>query len=481
MELTLNYTPNAKQALFHGCGSHEVLYGGAKRGGKSHALVMEALVYGLEHKGALIYLFRETFDELEANLIMKFKMYAPKQIYSYAETKHIATLYNGSMIYFRFISSDADADTYQGRDMDWVGVDELTRHTERTIKILLSCLNSPKGFPTYFRATSNPGGIGHTWVKKRYITSTQYGKKQTTIALKRRDGSIYYHTISFIPANVYDNDVVMENDPEYASRLEDLPEIEKQMFLHGNWDIFAGQYFSEFEYEVHTCEPFEIPSWWQRFISLDYGLDCTAPLWWAVDGQGRCYIYKEMAVSDLIYSQAVESILELNTVEKIENNEVVKYQEKYEYIVASPDLWARTHDTGETGFEIMSRLGLRGIIPAINSRIMGWRTLKQYLTPFTDENENKRAKLTIFRNCPKLIENLTQLQHDDKNYDDVSSKNHDISHLPESLRYGIMSRPQSGVAPEEPQKPDFWNRDTTILRNEEITEPIPQSYIEFGA
>lgn len=162
MEIKINYTPNKKQAKFHACGADEVVYGGAKGGGKSCALVMECLAYCLENTGAVAYLFRESYDDLEANIIREWKEKVPSELYSYSETKHIATLKNGSQVFFRYIANEADAEGYQGRSIDFIGVDELTKHTERAIQILLSCLRSPKGFTPKFKGTCNPGGVGST-------------------------------------------------------------------------------------------------------------------------------------------------------------------------------------------------------------------------------------------------------------------------------------------------------------------------------
>ncbi|MFQ7078541.1 MAG: terminase large subunit domain-containing protein [Christensenellaceae bacterium] len=108
------YTPNKKQKIFHSCAADEVVYGGSKGGGKSCALVMECLAYCLENKGATAYLFRETYDDLEANLVQEWKQKVPKELYEYSESKHIASLRNGSRVLFRYISNDEDADGYQG-------------------------------------------------------------------------------------------------------------------------------------------------------------------------------------------------------------------------------------------------------------------------------------------------------------------------------------------------------------------------------
>lgn len=228
MQIRIAYTPNKKQKIFHSCAADEVVYGGSKGGGKSCALVMECLAYCLENKGATAYLFRETYDDLEANLVQEWKQKVPKELYEYSESKHIASLRNGSRVLFRYISNDEDADGYQGRSIDFIGIDELTKHSEKAVQVLLSCLRSPKGFKPLFRGTCNPGGKGHTWVKKRYIEATGHGAKQY------RD-CVTGNIIAFIPAQVYDNEILMKNDPAYVRRLENLPDAQKKAFLYGDW------------------------------------------------------------------------------------------------------------------------------------------------------------------------------------------------------------------------------------------------------
>jgi len=134
MEINIGYIPNKKQAIFHASSSQEVVYGGAKGGGKSCALVMEALAYGLENAGAEMYIFRETYDDLEANIIREWKEKVPKELYSYNESKHVATLINSTVLKFRYIRNFTDAEGYQGRSMDWIGVDELTKHLKKVYR-----------------------------------------------------------------------------------------------------------------------------------------------------------------------------------------------------------------------------------------------------------------------------------------------------------------------------------------------------------
>jgi phage terminase large subunit len=443
MDITVDYIPNAKQSLFHSSNADELVYGGAKGGGKSCSLVMEALAYALEYPGAEMYIFRETYDDLEANIIREWKEKVPKELYTYREGKYQATLINGSSVKFRYIQNFADAEGYQGRSMDWIGVDELTKHEERSIQVLLSCLRSPKGYPPRFRGTCNPGGIGHTWVKERYIEATNYGDIIIT-------DSVTGSTIQFIPAKVYDNDVLMKNDPKYVKRLENLPESQKKAFLYGDWDIFEGQYFNEFSRDIHTIDPFVIPEHWNRYVTFDYGLDMFACLFIAVDTHENAYAYKEIHQNELIVSDAAKKLKEMS-------DAGIKYKDYF----APPDLWNRRNDTGKSAFEIFDENGIY-LTKSSNNRIAGWYSVKEYLKVHETKHEQtgevkKTARLKIFKNCTNLINYLPQLQYDDKDPNDCATQPHHLTHICDALRYFCVSRPITTKEPQE-EKPKWMQK-----------------------
>lgn len=420
MEINVNYVPNARQMLFHSSNADECVYGGAKGGGKSCALVMEGLAYALENAGANMYFFRETYDDLEANIIKEWKDKVPRELYSYNESKHQATLINGTSVKFRYIRNFSDAEGYQGRSMDWIGVDELTKHLRESIQVLLSCLRSPKGFKPTFRATCNPGGIGHMWVKEDYIEATEYGKHE---ALCPVTGNVRV----FIPAKVWDNDVLMANDPNYVKRLQNLPEDQRKAFLDGDWDLFSGQYFGEFKRDIHICEPFPIPDHWNRYFVCDYGLDMFAGLWIARDEQGRAYAYKEVYESGLIISEAAKRFLEVNGDDKVK----IKY--------APPDLQNRQKDTGKSAFDIFHQHGITFIV-SDNNRIAGWQETKEWLKVYETRNEQTgetymTSALKIFSNCKNLIRCIPAVQHDEKDPNDVAKDPHELTHITDALRY----------------------------------------------
>lgn len=443
MRLTVDYAPSEKQCVFHRCGAAEVVYGGAKGGGKSCALVMECLAYCLENAGATAYLFRESYDDLEANLIQEWKSKVPKELYNYSETKHIAKLINGSRVLFRYIRNEADAEGYIGRSMDFIGIDELTRHTKKAVQVLLSCLRSPKGFKPKFKGTCNPGGIGHTWVKERYIDRTAHGDKTY-------EDEETGNKIAFIPALVYDNYVIMQNDPAYVRRLENLPEKEKKAFLYGDWDIFEGQYFSEFNRDVHVIKPFVMPAHWRRYAAMDYGLDMLACYWIAVDEQGRAYVYKELYQSGLIVSDAAQEI-------KNKTNETMTAY------FAPPDLWNRHSDTGKSTAEWFAESGIY-LSQTSNDRVQGWYALHEWLKPFGDEQGKTIAHLRIFNNCANLIRTLPALQFDEKNPNDCAREPHEITHAPDAIRAFVAGRPLPSAVEQEEDENSYESQMERLIK-----------------
>lgn len=245
----------------------------------------------------------------------------------------------------------------------------------------------------------------------------------------------------FIPAKIYDNLIVMERNPEYLNELKSLPDELRKAYLDGDWSVFQGMFFTEWNPKIHVIDPFEIPVWWKKFRSLDYGQDMTACYWWAVSDSGQCFIYRELHEPDLILSEAAKRIVELSPSD-----------EHISYTVASPDLWSKRQESGASGVELMGKAGLKGLIRANNNRIPGWRQVREHIHPFPllsndgvpvlDENgePRKTARLLVVSTCKNLIRCMPLLQFDPHNSEDASKNPHNVTHGPEALRYGAMSR-----------------------------------------
>lgn len=302
--------------------------------------------------------------------------------------------------------------------------------------------------------------IGHHWVKSRYVTGTEYGK------IKDKVDQLTGNTIAFIPATVYDNTTLMDNDPNYVRRLENLPYEQRQAFLYGDWDVFEGMALESFSEAIHVVEPFEIPKHWRKWISGDNGYtDPFAWYWFAVDEHGTVYIYREFTRDyedeKIIYSKQAEKVVELSsyqdlnlyndfkeayTLDESKQFDYTQY-EKIDYIVIGHDAWQRhpstkTIDTplGKSILDYYREGGidkLGGFKKPLTDRRLRKATWLEYLEPYEDQEGNLTSKVKIFRNCKKLIESLPLLTNDTNDTEKVAEST--IDHWYDSGGYGLIS------------------------------------------
>lgn len=405
-----------KQDLFINSKAFETLFGGAAGGGKSYGQLVDALLYALKYPKSKQIIFRRTFPDLERSIIRTSLEFYPKEVASYNSSKHIWRFKNGSIIDFGYIDNENDVYQYQSAEYDVIRFDELTHFTEYMYVYMISRCRGANPYPKYIKSSTNPGGVGHSWVKERFI---DIGEPNTIHNIKQEDGTTTSRI--FIPSLVQDNLFLMANDPDYLKRLQNLPEKEKKALLYGEWDIFDGQFFTEFKRDIHVCKPFEIPKTWRIFRTRDYGLDMCACYWIALDWNMNAYVYKELYESNLIVSEAARKINEMTT-------------EDIYCDYAPPDLWNRNRDTGKSTSDIFAESG-QYLTKADNNRVTGWLAVHEWLKVIEDEQGQKTCKLHIFSNCVNLIRTLPAVQHDEKNPNDVANEPHELTHAPDALRY----------------------------------------------
>lgn len=444
-----------KQQKFINSKAFETLFGGAAGGGKSYGQLVDALLYALKYKKSKQIIFRSTFADLEKSLIRVSLEIYPLSIADYNSSKHTWKFSNGSIIDFGYIQYEKDVYQYQSAEYDVIRFDELTHFTEFMYTYMISRCRGANPYPKRIKSSTNPGGVGHVWVKERFI---DIGEPNTMHTCKLETGQEV--TRIFIPSLVTDNKFMLDYDPDYIKRLDALPEKERKALKYGDWDIYDGMFFPEFKRRIHVIEPFQIPDTWNRYIAMDYGLDMFAVLFIAVDTKGKAYVYNEIHKSNLIVSEARQTL------------KSIMRQYKYKFIYAPPDLWNRNRDTGKSTAELFLEGNIH-LTKASNNRISGWLNVKEWLKVKKVRHEQtgklyEDSDLKIFSNCINLIKYLPQLQHDEKDPNDVATEPHEPTHITDALRYFCVSR----VAPSK----EIINKEKTF--NFDFERPVQRDWGE---
>lgn len=436
-----------RQKAFIDATETEVLYGGAAGGGKSYGQLIDAMLFALRYPGSKQLILRRTFPELEKSLIRTARGLYPTNIFTYNASTHTGRFANGSILDFGHLATDGDVYQYQSAEYDVVRFDELTHFTDFQYTYLISRVRGANGYPKQIKSSTNPGGVGHSWVKARFIDPAP-----PNTPFIGKDGS----SRVFLPAKIDDNKFLLSADPDYKKRLLTQDEDTQKALLHGEWDIYTGQFFREFSRDLHVCEPFPIPTEWRRYRTIDYGFDRLAVLWIAVSPERRVYVYRELCESDTIISAAAQHIRE-NTVEEV-------------YATLAPvDLWSRSQESGRCRADMFAAEGVP-FTRSSNDRLAGWAAVRELLRAAPDGV----PYIQIFSTCTELIKCLPSLIHDDKRPGDASIQPHEVTHAPDALRYFAVY--WHAPAPEGPEKRVQYTQD--MLEDYYRASPEERAYME---
>lgn len=456
-KIVIDYQPTKKQVMFHTTDADEVLYGGAAGGGKSKAIVMDALARTLKYPGTQAWIFRRTYSELEDTIINEAKKSYPDGIGKYNSTKHEFELFNGSKIMFRHCANTDDMYNYRGAEIQWLYFDELTSFEEVQYDFIRTRLraNVRLGVNPIVRSASNPGGIGHGWVKTRFVDAGAYGQK-----VKRRIYSDAIHATKeivtqYIPALATDNPYITQ---DYIFELEQKPEALRNALLYGHWDAFEGQVFTEWKDDpkhyddhigTHVINPFPIPLHWNRYMSFDFGYSKPFSCgWWAMSPDGTAYRYKEwygwnghadvgMKISP---RQIAEGIIDRET-EEIENGISIQR-------VADPAIFDASR--GESVAQMMEPNNLvrkgSGVYfeKGDNARLSGLAQMHERLRFDPDG----KPKMYIFNTCRNFIRTIPNLPYSLKHAEDVDTAAED--HIFDESKYFCMMCPIATI--EKPKR-----------------------------
>lgn len=420
----MEWRAQPRQKLFLRAEEDEVLYGGAAGGGKTDALIICGVRLNVRYPGSKVLFLRRTFADLDkpgAAISRSHELLTGSAAWD--GNQHRWTFANGSIFQFGHLQHDKDVYSYQGAQLDGLLWDELTQFEYEQYQFLRSRVRATvQGVKPIIRGATNPGGVGHGWVKARWIDAAPW--EQSFVI----QGQPIRITGRFIPAKVADNPALTERDPGYAGRMADLPEQLRKAYLEGSWDIFAGQVFTEWRYDVHTVDPFPIPKEWKRWRALDWGYNkpfCC--LWFARSPEGRVYVYRELYAAGLTDSEQAKQVRKLSAGESIR------------FSVADPACWNR-NPNGTSIAQVWADHWL-ATTPGNHDRLAGWQRVHDYLA----WGEGRQPALVVFRTCPNLIRTLPAQVYDEHKVEDVDTDGED--HAADTLRYGLMAasspRPQA--------------------------------------
>lgn len=419
------YDPLPQQRKFHLSPAKFRLLGGAVGGGKTMGLIGEVLMRSLKYDFPLTgAIFRRSYPELEATVIRTMLSILPSWFYKYNQQQHIIRLKNGSIIEFCYAESDNDVIRYQSREWDFIAVDELTHLTEFQYTYLLSRLRTTKPISTKFFAATNPGGVGHNFVKERWITKTCENEMY-----KSED-------YDFIPAGVYDNPYLMENNPDYIENLKMLPEKERRALLEGDWDVFEGVFFPEWSYSRHVVEDFEIPDDWELIMGWDDGTrEPRSVHIYAIDKDQRVWCVWEYYQKEENLAEAADKIRR-----KLKED---GYWDKIYKCVVDPSMKRTDSHTGLSSTEVLESMGfgfkLGNVELGNNNRVEGWRVMKSYLS----HKPYEEPLFKVFKSCGNMIRTIPLLMYYQlrsgagSKKEDLDSKQED--HAVDEARYTLMS------------------------------------------
>ena len=472
------------------CPCDIIIYGGARGGGKTDSSLGEFAIHALECAELAVGLFlRKNLTDLRQAIKRAKQIYGPLGAEWFEVTKSFK-FSNGAEITFAYLERESDAEKYQGQAFTRIYIEELTQFkTSEPVDLLFGCMRSSGGVRGQIRMTCNPGGVGHSWVKERYVDPGPFRVVRHEFT-NPYDGQKTTLTQVFIPARLKDNPLLMRSDPTYVARLHMVgSEALVRAWLMGDWDVLQGAFFDCWRSDKHVIQPFDIPDYWTKFRSLDWGSAAPFSLgWWAVVSdpyialnshggkvvlpRGCLVRYREW------YGRKGPNVGIKKTPKDIsdgyfdrENNRPVlgikqrEQGERIDYGVADPAI--NSSDSGPTIRERFAENDIDWRL-ADNKRVSvggknagpmgGWSEMYGRLA-----GQNDNPMIVCFNTCRDSIRTIPALPHDPNRAEDVDTNAED--HAADEWRYACMSRPWIGTRMDEVEseiEPDSYGADDSI-------------------
>lgn len=458
----LSLALHTKQTMAACSVATEILYGGAAGGGKSHLFRGASIMWCSEIPGLQVYFFRRTFPDLWRNH-MEGPSSFPMLLQPWVEAGFVKINYgskkiefwNGSCIHLNHCQYDKDRWNYQGAEIHVLIMDELTQFSDLVYRFLrgrvrLAGLKIPKKYEGMFPRIlngSNPGGVGHNWVKAMFV---DYSPNMSIKRAEKEEGGMLRQ---YIPALMGDNPTLMKDDPDYEYRLDGLgdPALVEAMKI-GNWDIVSGGMFDDvWNRSVHLVQPFVIPQDWRIDRSFDWG--STAPFsvgWWAesngnevVLADGRPHTFQRGSLFRIAEWYGWNGkpnkglkMLATEVARGIKEREMAMgIQHRVQKGPADSSIW--NYENGKSIEEDMRMLGVSWTKAnkSPGSRKLGWEEMRKlFKNAMTGEDG---PGMFIFDNCVNFARTVPTLPRDEKDTDDVDSGSED--HIGDETRYRALT------------------------------------------
>ena len=419
--------PNEKQKQFFNAREKFIAYGGARGGGKSWAVRTKAILLASEYPGIKMLIVRRTYKELEGNHIRILRSMC-KNMANYNSTSKILTFNNGSTIEFMYCARDSDLDRLQGLEYDIIFLDEATQLSEWQMKAITATLRGVNTYPKRCYLTLNPGGQGHSYVKRVFV-DRQF--------LPTENPDDY----TFIQALVDDNKALMEAQPEYLATLEALPKQLREAWRWGRFDVFQGQVFDLRDdpehYDdhkwTHVINPFPVPDEWTIYRGYDHGYNKPFSVqWFAIAQSGRMYLIRELygctGEADMGVEWDVPQIAE--KIKEIERDDP-QLSGKHIYGIADTAIFA--HQSGPSIAEQFEEENVY-FNKSDKNRLPG-KMQCHYRLAF---DEDGIPMFYVFNTCKNFIRTIPSLLYSTTDVEDVDTKMED--HAYDSWRYVCMER-----------------------------------------
>jgi len=464
----------------------EVLYEGTRGPGKTDALIMDfcggvGRGYGEDYKGIL---FRQTYPQL-VDVISKTRKWIPRMFpkAKYNASEHYWTFEGGERLYLRQFNRDNDYWNFHGHEYPWIGWEELCNWaTDVGYKRMMSCCRSANpNIPRKVRATTNPYGPGHNWVKMRFRLPHSRGTLITDSfdeSGRREPPRIAIH------GYIKENKILLDSDPDYLGRLRASArnKVELRAWLHGDWDIVAGGMFDDvWDKHVHIVKAFKIPDSWKIYRSFDWGSSAPFSVGWWAESDGTDYLAADGKWYSTVRGDMFRMaewygwngkpneglrMLAVDVAKGIVEREIKmglrQGSGEQEVVLVRPGPADSSIFDEENGTSIGKDMGKKirldngkthkGATFVLadkrpGSRKAGWEVMRTRLLNAKKPKVGIREKpgLFVFETCTQFIRTIPVLPRDDKDLDDVETKAED--HIADETRYmikGTGARTSSG-------------------------------------